>query len=183
MRVESFKLYDLIAHDISVPGNGFFLQNSVMGIVFLPSDKENAVLGPSPKEFIIDIPFVDCQNRAGWKVHCLGNLDFVGFSIRDMCKHRQVAVVVQKQMKLNRSLGLSKPRPVKKGGAKLNNRGIQAKKLVLEPKPALAKVQLPTSAQELIKYLLVQLPWPVFVGIRQGRSFGGTLESKVFCFA
>ena len=183
MRVETSQFNKLVSQDVSVHRNDLLLRYTATGIVFLPSDKENAVLGPSPKEFIIDIPFVDCQNRAGWKVHCLGNLDFVGFSIRDMCKHRQVAVVVQKQMKLNRSLGLSKPRPVKKGGAKLNNRGIQAKKLVLEPKPALAKVQLPTSAQELIKYLLVQLPWPVFVGIRQGRSFGGTLESKVFCFA
>jgi hypothetical protein len=44
----------------------------------------------------------------------------------------------------------------------INDCGIERKELALEPKPALAEVQLPALAQKLIKNLLVELPWPMF---------------------
>ena len=146
-------------------GKGPFLHNPVSGVVFLAGDEENPALGPSPKELVIDIPFVDRHYRAGGKDHRLGNLHLVTLSISDMGKYRKVAVMVQKQMQFYRPFRLPELGPIKETGAKLNHRGVQTEELVLESKLPLAKIQLPALAQELVKYLLVQLPRAVFVGI------------------
>jgi hypothetical protein len=58
-------------------------------------------------------------------------------------------------MELHRPFGLTELGSVKEAGAKLNHRGIQAEELVLEPKLALAEIQLLASVQKLIKDLLV----------------------------
>ena len=88
--------------------------------------------------------------------------------VRNMGEYGQVTVMVQKQMKFHRSLGLPEPGPINETGTKLNHRGIQIKELVLEPESPFAEVQLPAFAQKLIKRLLIQLPRAMLIGIRQG---------------
>ena len=99
-----------------------------------------------------------------------------------MGKYRQVAVMVQKQMELYRPFRLTKLGPIKKAGAKLDHRGIQTEELVPESKLPLAEIQLPALAQELVKYLLVQLPRPMFIGIGQRRSLRSRMEPQMLRF-
>ena len=142
-----------------------FLQYPVPSVVLLAGDEGNISSSPFPKELVIDIPSIDRHNRTGRKGHRLGNFYLVDLPFGDVGKYRQVSVMVQKQMQLHRPFRLPKLRPVKEAGTKLNHRGIQAEELVPESKPPLAEIQGSASAQELIKYLLVQLPRPVFIRI------------------
>lgn len=73
-REEALQFDDLIANDVSVIGNKLFLQNPVTGVVFLLGDEENAALGPSPKELLIDITFIDRHNRTERKHQDLHSL-------------------------------------------------------------------------------------------------------------
>lgn len=98
-------------------GSGLFLQNTLAGVVFLPGDEKNAFLCPYPKELVIDIPSIERHNRAGRKCHRLGNIHFMGLSIGDMGKYRQISVMVQEQMEFHRTLGLTELGPVKQAGA------------------------------------------------------------------
>jgi MFS family permease len=173
---EPLQFYDLIAQDVSMQGKMPFLQYPVTSVVLLPGDEGNVSPGPFPKELVIDIPFVDHHNRPNRKGHRLGNCDFVDLSFGDMGKYRQVSIMVQKQMQLHRPFRLSKLGPIKEVGAQLDHGGIQAEELVPESKPPLAEIQGPALAQELVKYPLVQLPWPVFVGIGQRRSLRSRME-------
>lgn len=115
MRVKSFKFNDLIIHDIPVYGNGVFLKNPVMGVVFLPGDEKNTAFSPSLEEFIIDIPPVNYHNRTRRENQCPGNLYLVGLPFGNMGKYREVAVIIQKQMQFHSSLRLTKPGLSQKG--------------------------------------------------------------------
>ena len=128
MSIEPLHLDDLIAQDVSMSGQRPFLDNPVSGVVLLPGDEENASLRPLPKEFVIDIPFVDRHNRAGRKGHLLGNLHLVTLPIGDVGKYRKVAVMVQKQVKFHRPFRLPELGPVEKTGAKLDDRGIETER-------------------------------------------------------
>jgi len=138
-RIKALHLDDLVFQNIPILGNVSFLQNPVTSIFFLASDKKDAALAPSSKEFIIDIPFVYRHNRTGRKAHRLGNLYLVTLPIGDMSKYGQVTVMIQKQMEFHRPFRLTELGPVKEASTKLNHRGIQTEKLVLETKTAFSK--------------------------------------------
>ncbi len=67
-----------------------------------------------------------CLQQAG--------LDFMHRPLGDVRKAGEVAVVIQHQMKFDGSFGGSKLRPVKDAQAEVNDGGINAVQLILEPK-------------------------------------------------
>ena len=70
--------------------------------------------GPLPKQPQIDIALVDCQNGTGRKDHRPGDLHFMDFAVRNMGKHRQIAVMIQKHMKFHSAFGLAELGPSKR---------------------------------------------------------------------
>ena len=62
------------------------------------------------------MPETDGQNEA---------LDLVFAALADMSEDRQVSVVIEQQVQLHRPFGLTKLRPVKKTGAKINDARVQ----------------------------------------------------------
>ncbi len=91
--------------------------------------------------------------------------------------------MIQKQMQFHGPLRLAKLGPIKKARAKLDHRGVQAEKLVAESKLSIVETQLLTTAQKLVKHLLVQLPRPMLIGVGQRRSFRRPLEAQMLRFS
>ncbi len=83
----------------------------------------------------------------------------------DMGKDRKIAVMIEEEVELDRSLGLSEGCPVEKGGAELDNGGIKAEKLVFEAELLFPRGNGLTLSQQLVEYLLVELPGSFFIGI------------------
>ena len=87
-------------------------------------------------------------------------------------KARQVAVVIEQQMQLDRSLGGAKLRPVMHAQAQIDHRGVQAHQLVLESEllrllaPWQSQLRLETR-EEPVEEILVQLPRSMLVHVGQ----------------
>jgi len=62
--------------------------------------------------------------------------------------------------------------PIEQAGTQIDGRSIQAHQFVLETKLAAASHGLLTLLQQLLKHGLIQFPWPMFVGVREGGALG-----------
>jgi len=69
----------------------------------------------------------------------------MNLTVGDMSEHRQITIMIQKQMEFHRTFGLPEFGPIKEAGAKFNDRGVQTEQFVLEPEPAFDEIQLPAS--------------------------------------
>jgi len=93
------------------------------------------------------------------------------FALRDHCEGRQIAIVVQQQMKFHRSLCAAELGPIKHGGAEIDHRGIQAQQRILETELSLlsgfwlAGHQHLALRQQLLKHRALQLPRPMLIGV------------------
>jgi hypothetical protein len=95
--------------------------------------------------------------------------DIGDISFGDDRKGREVAIVIQKKMKLDGSFGPPELGPIKHFQAQINGAGIHADQFVLEPEFPLSDFDLnPAPVKELDKDMLIQLPGPVFISIPQG---------------
>lgn len=165
----------LIFDDIPLLGNRSVLDYPVGGVVLLSRYEEYAVFRPSRELFIIHVPTVDRQDGALGESERVRDVYLVHISLGYTAEDRKIYVVVQQQVKLDSPFLLPILCPVKQGGEEFYQRGIKDEQLVLEPKRLLSVCQAPALGQELIKHLLIKLPWPMFVGIGEG----GTLRSCI----
>jgi len=123
---------------------------------------------------VVRIPAIKCQNRPPSKLHLSRYTDLMLFSLGDHREGRQIAIVVQQQMKFHRSLRQAELGPIKHGGAEIDHRGIQAQQRILETElPLLSGFWLAghqhlALGQQLLKHGALQLPGPMLIGVGQG---------------
>ena len=91
------------------------------------------------------------------------------FGVGDHQKDRQISVVVEREMQLDRPLGPPEDSPWERFGAEVDDRGIDTEQLVLEPKLPWAR-DLATAVEQLVEHRAEQDPGPMFVRIRQRRA-------------
>lgn len=87
--------------------------------------------------------------------------------------------MIQQQMQLHRPFRPAILGPVKKTGAKIDHRGVQAEKLVPEPELLLSRERLLTPIQKLIEHLLVKLPGTMLIGVSQSRPLRGLTNPEM----
>ena len=91
------------------------------------------------------------------------------FAFRDDRVGRQIAIVVQQQMKFHRSLREAELGPIKHGGAEIDHRGVQARRRILRTDFLffLVSGSLATNSvtsQQLFKHGAMQLRRPMLIG-------------------
>jgi len=84
---------------------------------------------------------------------------------RDMGKDRKIPVMIEEEMKLDRSFRLAERGPIKERGAEVDDGGVETEKLVLETELLLSRGDGPALVKKLIKHLLIELPGPFLIGI------------------
>jgi hypothetical protein len=118
------------------------------------------------------------------KSHSPSHHHVVFSRLGDVAEARKQAVVVQDHVKLDRSFGLLVVSPVKQARTKLDHRCIDRQQRVFEPK-AMLRCDLPAALVQLLENTLVELPWPVSIGVRQGglvrRLFHPQMVQLPFC--
>jgi hypothetical protein len=96
------------------------------------------------------------------------HLDVRDISLGNNGKGREIAIMVQKKVKLDGSFGPPESGPVKYFQAQIKGGRIHAHQFVFKPKPSLPNDLDTASFKELKEDLLIQFPWTVFIGISQG---------------
>ncbi|MBP1608506.1 MAG: hypothetical protein H6Q04_741 [Acidobacteria bacterium] len=149
--------------------------------------KERFELNRSPDEpFVIDVAPVHDHDRTTLESQSASNLDVTGLSIGDYGKRGQVAVMVQEQVELDGTFGPSKLSPVEQRKRQVNDAGIKAHELFLEPElfaGAMASNTQLTFCQELLKHGLVEQPGTIGISVCESGAFRGNANAQVFKLA
>src|SRR6185295_4023093 len=104
--VISGKFDNLVFEYIPVLGNLVFLNHTISRISFLSGDEEDAFKNPFCKQGIVGIAHVDSKYGALGKFEFPCNIDFMDIAFSHCGKCWKIAVMIQKQMELYRTLGL-----------------------------------------------------------------------------
>lgn len=111
--IVSVQFDQLIVEDVPVMWNRSLLDNTVISIPLLPGDEVYPLIGPPGEHLIINISPVNDNYGAGRKRESVCDLHLMDIAFCDIGKDREVAFMIQKEMELDRSLGLPVFRPVK----------------------------------------------------------------------
>ncbi len=134
-------------------------------------DEEHAGLGQPGKPREVDVAAIEDEDGARDKRLPAGDGHFMSFAFCDHQRGGQVAIVVEGEVQLHRALGSPEHGPFEHLRAQIDHRGVQGQQLVLKTKFVRAG-DLAAPRQQLIKHLLVELPRPMGIRIRQGRPRG-----------
>src|SRR5213593_2229122 len=87
--------------------------------------------------------------------------------------------MVQQQVQLHGSLGLTELRPVEQRQAQINDRRVHRVELVMEAELLLAPRQKLALPQQLLEERLVEFPRPMRVRVGKGRLVGRCFDSQM----
>lgn len=142
------------------------LDHLIGGAGLEPRDEEDLrrVQRGKPRE--VDVAAVEDQDRVGRKPLLARDGDFMPLAGGDHHGRRQVAVVIEREVQLDRPLRPPERGPRKHLGAEVDHGCVQAEQLVLEAE-FLRPAHLAAAGEQLVEHLLVQLPRPVRIGVGQ----------------
>jgi hypothetical protein len=169
---------ELIFEDMPVLRNVSLSDNFIEGIVFHPGDKIDVLRTPSTPERVVGIAPVIDNDGSGSKIQLSSHLHIRNLPFGDESKFGKVPVMIQKQVKLDGSLGLAELGPIKHGQTQINGARIHTDQFVLEPERFLDSHLPLASFQKPKKHLLIQFPGTVFIRIGQGGA-AGSRETKM----
>ena len=147
-------------------GRRVALDDGVVGIP-LQSRHEEHLRGRQLREpGEVDVALVDDHNGARQKLLLPRHRSLAVLAVCDHQEGRQIPVVIECEMQLDRTFGAAKRRPRKHLRAQVDDRRIETEQFVFEPERLRAR-DLPTPRQDLIEHGLIERPRPVGIGVRQ----------------
>src|ERR1035441_9111885 len=169
------KADDLVAHHVAVLWNLQFFFHLVNRLLLHPRHEVHFLLRQFPKPLVVVVAAVNDQDRPRSEPQRARHLDLAGLAFGHHRERRQVAIVVQQQVQLDRALGPPKFRPVEHAHRQVDDAPVQTHQLVLETEflpPTLALHQLLALQQRLLEHGLVKLPRSMFIGVGQRGLLG-----------
>jgi len=134
------------------------------------------------KPLVIHVATVDGQDRARREPQRSRHLDLTRLALGHHCERRQVAIVVQQQVQLDRPLRPPEFCPIEHAHRQVDDAPVQAHQLVFETEflpTALAGYQFLAFEQRLFENHLVETPRPILIGISQRGLLGRHRHSQV----
>ena len=171
---------DLVSEDVPALRQRAIMYDFINGVVLESGHKEDTGVIPLPEEFKVTVAPVHSDDAASGKGEMASGDDIGSLAISDHGEVRQIAVVVQQQVKLNGTFGLTEISPGKQAEAEVDGGGIEAEQLVLEAKSLLFTGTLTTAkVSQMKESILIELPGTVGIGIGKRASGGGSTQSQV----
>ena len=160
----------LILDDVPVLRHGVLLDHLEQSIVLHTSDEIDTGIRPFGEQAVVVVAPVVDDDGVGREVHLVGGLDVSHLAVGDDAEARQVAIVVEYQMQLDRALGGTELCPVIHGKAQVDDGRIDADQFVLESKFLLAHRFGGDRLEQSVEDLLEQFPRTMAVGVGQRRA-------------
>src|SRR5437667_5976952 len=178
----TWEIDHLVLEDVAVRRHSPLFHNLVNRVVLQPGHEVHTLPRQADKPLVVDIAPVYDQHRAGIETHLAGYGDVARLSCRDDGKRRQVPLVIEQKVQLDRSLRPTELCPVVERQTQIHHACIQAHQLVLEaeflPAARLGNRRL-ALPQQLVKDCLKHLPRAMFVRVGQRGSLRRSLYSKM----
>ena len=160
----------LILEDVAVLRHCVLLDDLEQCVVLHPGDEIDVGLRPFGEQPVVVVTPVIDDDGVGCEVHLMGRLDVRHLAVGDDAEARQVAIVVEHQMQLDRAFGAPELRPVIHGEAQIDHGRIDADQLVLETELLLPHRLGGDSLEQPVEHLLEKLPRAMRVGVGQRRA-------------
>ena len=164
---------DLILEDATVLRRLAFLDHLGLSIVLHAGDEEHASPRPFGEQPVIVVAQVINHNGAEREGYSPGGLDVGDTAISNQTEARQVAVVVEHQVQLDRTLGAAEPRPIVHGQAQVNDVRVEADQLVLDAELLFAHGFGCHDVEQAVEDLLEQLSGAMSIDVGQRRAGRG----------
>ena len=139
--------------------------------------------GPERVLGVVQVAPIQHNHAVRGQIQETRDRDIADFAVRQVRERWEIALVVEQEMKLDCAFGPHVPRPVKQRQAQLDGRRVERVERVLEPKRLPPASRQTARCQQLIKDGLVQLPWPMLIGVGQGRALGRSTQAEVLEFS
>ncbi len=170
----------LICEEVAIDRDFLFSHDLVDGIVLHPCDEVDTCPCPGGEQGVVVVPLVHGDNGAFRERHLAGNSDVMPLSVGDVRIGGKIPVMVQQEMKLDRTLGSPELSPGEHAQAERYGGAVQGEKLVLESELSLlARHGSTVSVQQMVKEVPIHLPRPVGIGIGKGGLPGKVNKSQV----
>jgi hypothetical protein len=143
------------------------LHHLVDGGVLLARDEPDPLGGQLPEPGVVGVPPVHHHDGAGVEAQGAGHPHVMPLSLGDDHHAGEVAVVVQQTVQFDGAFGPAELGPVEEGRAQVDDGGVQAHQLVLEPERPPALGQGLTARQERLEHGAIELPRAMLVRIGQ----------------
>ena len=171
---------DLVGENVSALRQGAVMYDFIGSVVFESRHEEDTGVIPLKEEFKVTVASVHNDDAARGKGEMVGGGDIGSLAIGDHSEVWQIAVVVQKQMELNGTFGLTEVSPGKQAETEVDGGGVEAEQLVLEAKPLLfARALAAAEVPQMKEGLLIELPGTVGIGVGKRALGGGSTQSQV----
>jgi len=103
----------------------------------------------------------------------------MGDAVGDLGEDGGVALVIEQEVELDRTLGLTIGSPVEEGDTEFDEGGVETEELVLEAELLLARGDGPDPLQKLIEDCFIEPEGSFLVGIGEGGAAGGLGDAEM----
>ena len=156
----------------------------VGGVVFESRHEEDTGVIPLKEEFKVTVASVHNDDAARGNGEMVGGGDIGNLAIGDHSEVWQIAVVVQQQVELNGTFGLTEVSPGKQAETEVDGGGVEAEQLVLEAKPLLfARGLAAAEISQMKEGVLIKLPGTVGIGVGKRALGWGGAQAQMTEFA
>ena len=123
---------DLVGEDAPALRQGAVLYDFISSVAFESRNEEDTGFSPLKEEFKVTVAPIHSDNAASGKREMVCGGDIGSLTISYHGKVRQIAVVIQQQVELNGTFGLTEVSPGKQAETKVDGSRIEAEQLILE---------------------------------------------------
>ena len=141
-------------------------KNEISSMIFMDAGD----ISPFSKQSVVVVASVIGNDGAGDEVHLMCRFDIGHFAIGDDAQTRQIAIVIENQMQLDRALGALSLGPVIQRQAQVDDSRIDTDEFVLETEFLLAHPFGRDRLEQALEDLLEQLPRTMTGGVGQRRA-------------
>ena len=170
----------MIDKDASALRQGSINYDFISSVAFEPGNEEDTGVSPLKEEFKVTVAPIHSDDAASRKCEMAGSGNVGSLTVCDHGEVRQIAVMVQEQVELNSSFGLTKVGPGKQAQTKVDGGGVEAKQPVLETKlPLFAWAIAATEVAQMKEGVLVKPPGAMGIGIGKCASGGSGTQPQM----
>jgi hypothetical protein len=149
-------------------------------VVFKSGNEEDTGVSPLKEEPKVTVSPIHSDDAASGECKMASGGDVGSLAIGDHSEVGQIAVVIQQQVKLNGTFGLTEVSPRKQAKTEVDGGGVEAEQLILEAKLLLfARALAAAEVPQMKESILIKLPGTVGIGVGKCALGRGSAQSQV----
>jgi hypothetical protein len=160
----------LIFENVPVLRRFALLDDLERGMDLHAGDEEHARISPLGEQPIVVVAPVINHDGAGCEGYLPGGLDVGDFAVSHPAEARQIVVVVEHQVQLDRTRGAAVLRPIVHRQAQVDHGRVEADQRVLEAEFMFAHGCSRHDVEQPVEHLLAQFPRTMAIGVGARRA-------------